>query len=164
MGRSSADVHSHWMDKLLSSWQDTWRNERGMLYLGVVATEWDGLWSRNWLAKCSNQGKTIEAVITLVVFRKFLVFWLSSRSSEAELIKFVSSGNAEVEWSEQRMGKQLTSYDRNHGSGIWYIGAWRKPILVQNPRLPIAGSIHAPVSRGLLQTRARKVIFDLVSR
>jgi hypothetical protein len=110
------------MDKLLSSWQDMWSNERAMLYLGVVAAEGDGLWSRNRLAKCSNQVRTVEAVITLVVFRKFLVFWLSSRSSEAELIKFVSSGNAEVEWSGQRIGKQLTSYDRNHRSGIWYNG------------------------------------------
>jgi hypothetical protein len=58
-----------------------------------------------------NQGRTIEAAITLIVFRKFLVFWLSSRSSEAELIKFVSSGNAEVEENGQRIGKQLTGYD-----------------------------------------------------
>jgi hypothetical protein len=98
----------------------------------------------------------------LVVFRKFLVFWLSSRSSEAELIKFVSSGNAEVEWSGQRIWKQLTSYDRNHRSGIWYKEARRKPPLVQTPRLPIVEYIHMPVGRGLLQTHARKVILDLV--
>jgi len=27
------------MDKLLSSWQDMWSNERAMPYLGVVAAE-----------------------------------------------------------------------------------------------------------------------------